>query len=182
MRQIIPPILLIILFLTLQMTIFSSGIVYRIRPDLMMIITLYLSLSYQPIMGGLLAFIIGYLMDAFSGNSFGLFTFTRPIIFYIATFFKDRFYLESFYSQSFFTFIFTVMEALLILILLRVLNPEAVWMLYPLFFTLFLPQTLSTAIISPFLFSIFKRGSFLLSQLSSKGKGIKGISSDGIRY
>ncbi len=174
MRRIIPPILLIIIFLTIQMTFFSPIIVNRIRPDLMMITTLYLSLSYPPISGGFLAFFIGYLMDVFSGNSFGLFTFVRPFIFYIALFFKDRFYLESFHSQSFFTFIFTLTEGILILILLKVLNPGPVQSLYPLWFTRFLPQAVSTAIISPFFFFIFRKGSFLIFHYPSRGAGERG--------
>lgn len=169
MRRIIPSILLIIIFLTIQMTVFSSIIINRIRPDLMMIIIIYLSLSYPPISGGFMAFFIGCLMDVFSGNSFGLFTFTRPLIFYIALFFKDRFYLESFHSQFFFTFIFTLTEGLLTLILLKVLNPGPAQSLYPLWFTRFLPQAVSTAIISPFLFSIFIKGSLFLFHYPSKG-------------
>ncbi len=137
MRGIIITIFLAILFLSIQMTLFSSKIIHRVRPDLMMTITLYLSLSYPSISGGFLAFFFGYLVDLFSGNSFGLFAFTRPLIFYLALFFKDRFYLESFSSQSFFIFVFTILESVFIFILLRLLNPGPITNLYPLYFTIF---------------------------------------------
>ncbi len=162
MKRVILLLLVGVLFLALQATLLASNPIQRIRPDLLLILTLYLGLSSYPISGVILAFILGYLMDLFSGNSFGLYAFSRPLIFSIAQLFRNRVYLESFPSQSLFVFILALVEGLLILILLKALSPTPLGNLYPLWFTAFLPQSFCTALISPILFFLFNRGSFLL--------------------
>lgn len=146
--------------------------IWRIRPDIVLILTLYLGLSSPPISGGIFVFFLGYLMDLFSGNDFGLYAFSRPFLFYCAQLFKDRIYLESIPSRSLFVFIFALTEGPILLILLKALNPEHLPNLYPLFFTVFLPQSLSTALLSSVLFSLLKRGSSLLC--AEPGTGIGG--------
>lgn len=162
MKRILFPLFLGILFLTLQTTWLTFLPIRRIRPDIVMILTLYLGLSYPPVSGGMLAVFLGYSLDLFSGNGFGLFTFSRPLFFYGAQFFKDRIYLESSPSQALFVFLFALSEGLFLMLLLKALNPEHLRNLYPLFFTVFLPQSLSTALISPVFFHLFRKGSSLL--------------------
>lgn len=137
-----------------------------------MILTLYLGIFSPPISGGILVLFLGYLMDLFSGNGFGLYAFSRLFLFYFAQIFKDRIYLESFPSRSLFVFLFALTEGLILLILLRALNPEHLPNLYSLFFTIFLPQSLITALLSPALFSLLKKGSSLL--YAQPGTGIGG--------
>lgn len=171
MKRIAIPFLLGILFITLQATLLASPSIQRIRPDIVLILTLHLGLSYPPISGGILAFVMGYLIDLFSGNSFGLYTFSRPLLFYAAQLFKDRFYLEGYPSQFLFVFLFALVEGLLILILITALNPTSLGNLYPLLFTSYLPQSVSTALITPILFLFFNKGSLLL--FSQPGMGTK---------
>ena len=70
MRRIVFPLLLGIVFLTLQTTLLTSLPIQRIRPDIILILILYLGLFYPPISGGILALFMGFLMDLFSGNVF----------------------------------------------------------------------------------------------------------------
>jgi len=163
MRRVLLPLFLGILFLTLQTTLLMSLPIHRIRPDIVLILTLYLGLSYPPISGGILAFFMGYLMDLFSGNVLGLYSLSRPLIFYIAQIFKDRFYLEGLLSQFLFVFLSAMAEGFLLLILLTGLNPSPLGNLYPLLFTVLLPQSLSTGLITPILFPLFRRGSLFLA-------------------
>ncbi len=174
MRRIIFPLLLGIFFLTLQTTWLTFLPIRRIRPDIVLILTLFLGLSSPPVSGGILVFFLGYLMDLFSGNGFGLYTFSRPLLFFGAHFFKDRIYLESFFSRSLFIFLFALAEGILLLVLLKALNPEPLRNLYPLFFTSFLPQSLSTALLSPVLFSLFRKGYSLVYDQPGTGMGGKG--------
>jgi rod shape-determining protein MreD len=164
MRRIALPLFLGVLFLTLQATLLTSFSIQRIRPDIVLILTLYSGFSYPMVSGGIFAFFLGYLMDLFSGNAFGLYTFSRPLIFCVAHFFKDRFYLEGFLSQFLFAFSSALIEGFLILILLNALNPKPLGNLYPLFVTVLLPQSFSTGLITPTLFSFFKKGFSLFSQ------------------
>lgn len=101
MKRIGFSLLLGVIFLTLQSTLLTSFPIQRIRPDIVLILILYWGLFYPPISGGILAFFMGFLMDLFSGNSFGLYTLSKPFIFYLAQFFKGRFYIESITSSSF---------------------------------------------------------------------------------
>jgi|GEM_PF-314508 len=162
MRRILVPLFLGILFLIFQTTLLSSFPIQRVKPDLVLILTLFMGLTFSPVPGGILVFFLGYMMDLFSGNSFGLYAFLRPFLFFSAQLFKYRIYLESFFSRSLFVFLFTLAEGILILFLLKALHPEPLRPLYPFFFTSFLPQSLSTALVAPFLFSIFKKGYSLL--------------------
>ncbi len=171
MKRVLPPLCLGILFLALQSTLLTFPFLHRIRPDLVLILTLYLGLSYPPLSGGLIAFLLGYGMDLLSGNTFGLYTFSRLILFYWAQLFKNRIYLENFFLQSLLVFLFTLADGLLVLFLLRTLNPEPWRHLIPPLFTSFLPHSLSTALVSPFLFALFHRVFFLFQDYRMGEKG-----------
>lgn len=169
MKRIILPLLAGILFLILQTTLFSSFPVQRIRPDILLIFTLYLAFLFPPISGGILAFLMGYLMDLFSGNTLGFYTFSRPLVFLAAQFFKERFYLEGFSFQSLFAFIFSLLEGILISILMNAVQPIPLGNLYPLFFTFLLPQSFFTGLATPLLFFVFQKGSSLLFREPEQG-------------
>jgi rod shape-determining protein MreD len=173
-KRILIPVLLGILLLTLQATWPAFPFIRWIRPDLVLILTLYLGLSSSPVSGGVLVFFLGYLMDLFSGNSFGLHAFSRPFLFYCAQLFKDRIYLESFSSRSLFVFFFALLEGLVLLVLVRALNPEHLPNLYRQVFVVFFPQSVLTAILSPVLFSLLRRGTSLLYVQHGTGIGGKG--------
>ena len=162
MRRIILLLFLGVLFLTFQTTVVASLPIQRVRPDIILILTLYLSLTSSPFLSGILAFFMGYLVDLFSGNSLGLYAFTRPLIFYAAKLYHDRFYLEGFPAQSFFVFIFSLTEGLLILILLRAFVPVPIGNLIPSLVTSVLPQSVVSGVLAPFLFFLFDKGSFPL--------------------
>lgn len=163
-----------ILFLTFQTTLLSYLPIQRIRPDIVLVLILCWGFTLPPISGGILSFFLGYLMDLFSGNSFGLYTFTRPLLFYLAHLFKGRFYLESFLSQSFLVFVFALFEGFLILALLSALSPAPLGNLTPLLFAYFLPQSLLTGLIAPILFFLLHKLFLYLSQMQGIGLGERG--------
>ncbi|PIV24540.1 MAG: rod shape-determining protein MreD [Deltaproteobacteria bacterium CG_4_8_14_3_um_filter_45_9] len=169
MKRVIPPLLGGIFFLILQTTVLSSFPIQRVRPDILLIFTLYLAFLFPPIFGGILAFFIGYLMDLYSGNTLGFYAFSRPLVFFAAQFFKERFYLEEFSFQFLFAFIFGMLEGILILILMNALQPVSLGNLYPLLFTFLLPQSFFTGLATPPLFFLFQKGSSLLFHQPEKG-------------
>lgn len=169
MKRILLPLCIGILFLILQTTLFSFIPIHRIRPDLLLILTLYLAFLFPPVLGGILAFLMGYLMDLFSGNALGFYTFSRPLIFFGAQFFKERFYLEGFSSQFLFAFVSAILEGILIFILMNTLQSLSLGNLYLLLFTFLLPQSFFTGLATPFLFFIFQKGSSILFPQSEKG-------------
>jgi rod shape-determining protein MreD len=169
MKRVFLPFLVGILFLILQTTLLSSFPIQRIRPDILLIFTLYLAFSSSSIFGGMLAFFMGYLMDLFSGNVMGFYTFSRPLVFFAAQFFKERFYLEGFYSRFLFAFTYSMLEGFLIFILMNAFHSTPLRNLYPLLLTFLLPQSFFTALVTPPLFFLFQQGSLFLFRQPEKG-------------
>jgi rod shape-determining protein MreD len=163
------PLFVGILLLILQATLLPFFPIHRIRPDILLIFTLYLGLSFPPFSGGFLAFSMGYLMDLFSGNALGFYTLSRPLVFFAAQFFRERFYVEGFYSRFLFAFIYSMLEGFLIFILMNAFHSTPLGNLYPLLFTFLLPQSFFTALVTPPLFFLFKQGSSFLFRQPEKG-------------
>ena len=169
MKRIIFSLLVGILFLILQTTLLPSFPIHRIRPDILLIFTLYLAFLFPPIFGGILAFLMGTLMDLFSGNALGFYTFSRPLVFFAAQFFKEKFYMEGFYPQFLFAFVSAILEGILILILMNTFQSLSLGNLYPLLFTFLLPQSFFTGLATPPLFFFFQKGSSYLFPQPEKG-------------
>ncbi len=169
MKRVILPFFVGILILILQTTWLSHSPVQRIRPDILFIFPLYLAFLFPPIFGGIFAFLMGYLMDLFSGNTFGFYTVSRPLVFLAAPFFKERFYLEGFSFQSLFAFLFSLLEGILIFILMNAVQPLPLGNLYPLFITSLLPQSFFTGLVTPLLFFVFQKGASLLFPQPERG-------------
>jgi rod shape-determining protein MreD len=169
MKRFVLPLFAGILFLILQTTLLSFLPIQRVRPDILLIFTLYLTFLLPPILGGILAMSLGYLMDLFSGSALGFYTFSRPLLFFAAYFFKERFYLEGFSSQFLFAFVFGISEGVLILILLNALQPVSLGNLYPMLFTFLLPQSFFTGLVTPILFSLFQKVSSPLFRQPEQG-------------
>jgi len=169
MKRFVPLLLAGILLLILQTTWLSFFPIQRIRPDLLLIFTLYLAFLFPPFLGGILAFFMGYLMDLFSGNTLGFYTFSRTLVFFATQFLKERFYLEGFSFQFLFAFIFSILEGGLLLILINGLEPVSFGNLYSSLFTFLLPQSFCTGLVAPLLFFLFKKGTSLLFRQPEQG-------------
>jgi rod shape-determining protein MreD len=164
MRRIVVPLLAGIVLTSLQATIVMFLPIQRIRPDFVLIFTVYLGLSYPPISGGILAFCMGYLTDLFSGNTVGFYTLTRPLLFYAVQIYRNRFYLQGFPFQFLITLTAAFLEGFFVLFLLVCLNPSPLPNLYPTLLTVLLPQFLVTGLLGPVLFFYFEKGSEFLSR------------------
>jgi len=169
MKRILFIIFLGVLTLTLQTTFLRFFPVQQIRPDFMLIFTLYLGFSFPPVGGAILAFVLGYAVDLFSGNTFGFYAFSRPLLFYGAYLFKSKFYVEGFSSQFIFVFLLAFLEGVLLLVFLTLLSPEPLFHLYPSFFLALVSQATFTALITPLLFILSEWGVRHLA----KNKGVK---------
>jgi rod shape-determining protein MreD len=174
MKRFVPLLLTGILLLTFQTTWLPFFPIQRIRPDLLLIFTLYLAFFFPPIIGGILAFFMGYLVDVFSGNTLGFYTFSRTFVFFATQFFKERFYLEGFSFQFLFAFIFSILEGGLLLILINGLEPVSSGNLYSSLFTFLLPQSFCTGLVAPFLFFLLKKVASLLFRQPEQGIKTRG--------
>ncbi len=162
MKRTVFLLLMVLVFLTLQTTLLTVAPIQRVRPDLLFILTVYFGFSTSTVSGGLLAFFMGYLLDLFSGNVFGLYALTRPLIFFTTRLFKREFYWEGFSFQLLFVFIVAMLEGLLLFVLLVGLSPGPLRNLFPAMLTTLLPQSLCTALITPPLFFLLRKGAHFL--------------------
>jgi rod shape-determining protein MreD len=174
MKRFVPLLLAGILFLILQTTWLPFFPIQRIKPDILLIFTLYLAFFFPPILGGILAFFIGYLMDVFSGNTLGFYTFSRTLVFFATQFSKERFYLEGFSFQFLFAFLFSLLEGGLLLILINGLEPVSLGNLYSSWFTFLLPQSFCTGLACPFLFFLFQKAASVLLRQPEQGINARG--------
>jgi rod shape-determining protein MreD len=164
MTRFFPPLLVGVLLLTIQTTFWASLSIQSFGPDLLLILTLYLGFTYPPLTGGILAFFMGYLTDLFSGNTIGLYTLSRPLLFYGVKHFRNRLYLESLPFKFVFVFLSALMEGLFIVILLAIFTPSPLSHLHLSLLSSLLPQSVSTALVAPIFFFIFDKGMTLFPQ------------------
>ena len=169
MRRIGFPLMAGLLGITLQTTVFMVYPLQRIRPDLMFGLTLYLGLACPPVSGGLLAFCLGFVVDLFSGNSFGLYAFSRLLLFYVTQFIRRRFFLEGFLSQSLFAFLFTMAESLFVFLLFALFKPYPLHAAHLPILTALLPQSILTGLATPAVVSLLARGQALLLKEEDAG-------------
>jgi rod shape-determining protein MreD len=171
MKRFVLLLLAGILLLILQTTWWSFFPIQRIRPDLLLIFTLYLAFLFPPFLGGILAFFTGYLMDLFSGNTLGLYAFSRTLVFFATQFLKERFYLEGFSFQFLFAFAFSILEGGFLLVLVNGPKPASLENLSFSLLTFLLPRSFCTGLVAPFFFLLFQKGMALL--ISQPEQGIK---------
>ena len=169
MKRILFFLILGILTLTFQTTLLGFVPIQRIRPDFMLIFTLYLGFSSPPIPGAILAFLMGYFVDLFSGNTLGLYTLSRPLLFYGAYLFKTKFYVEGYPSQFIFVFLSASLEGCLVLLLFTLLTPDPLFHFNPSFLLSLFPQATFTALITPVLFVLSQKGSDLIAGKTGVG-------------
>lgn len=145
---------LIFLSLVIQTTALGELSHQLAKPDLLLIITVYLGLHSKPLAGAILVFLSGYLMDIFSGSIFGVQTFSKTAIFFLTILIKDRFYVESPLFQAGTIFLFSIIEGFIIISILGMVSP-IVNLLHP-FFLFIIPQSLITGLVGPFFIALIK--------------------------
>ena len=96
----------------LQASVLPAYLDFHFRPDLLLIITVFVALRGSFQSGTPLAWILGLLKDVFSGLYLGLNAFTFLIIFLVIKSVSDRLY-----AESGFLFVVTVVAATLVCII-----------------------------------------------------------------
>jgi len=84
-----------LVFALLQTTIFPRFIAPELRPNLLLILVIYLGLSESFLRAAILALLLGALQDVFSGLTFGLYATVQLAVFIMVRIFSERLNLES---------------------------------------------------------------------------------------
>ncbi len=95
MIRIVVYFLLGYFFTLLQTTVFPYIMPIGLRPDLLLVLCVYLGLHESYLRGGIISFLLGILLDVFSGNYPGLYGLALLMTFFIVRGAASRFNIES---------------------------------------------------------------------------------------
>ena len=126
MRRYIYRVFLILVITIIHNTIFKSLSIAGIRPDLLLIITLFAAFKYGSMEGQITGFISGFAMDIFSSQLFGVNAFTKTIIGFAAGHFQKRIYSENAPTILLFIFISSFFNGLIFAIMNIIFRPNAI--------------------------------------------------------
>lgn len=143
--------------LFLQITIFSH---LPIKPDLILVLVVFLGLSHTPFAGAVLSFLLGCLTDVFAGSTPGFFALTMTIIFFFVYGMRGHLYFDSYLAKAGFVLIAALIEAAMFLLLVRFTSCSPI--LPSSIARLIIGPVLLTTLVAPFCFILFKRSRILI--------------------
>jgi len=103
----------------LQVTVFAHLPFGPVKPDLLLIVVIYVGIFLPATEGGVLSFALGYLADLFSGNLIGLFTFTRVSAWLVAKLASGMLNLKSVPAQTIFVAFYSFVDYFVMVAALR---------------------------------------------------------------
>ncbi len=95
MRGLFFPLLCGLIFVLLQTTILPRFLPAEMRPNLLLILVIYLGLSESFLRAAFLTLLLGALQDVFCGSTFGLYAAVQLAVFLLIRLFSDRLNVES---------------------------------------------------------------------------------------
>jgi rod shape-determining protein MreD len=124
------------------------------KPNLILILVIYVGIFYEYKRGAIISFILGYLVDIFSGNIAGLNTFINLTIFNLIVLMKEKIIFESSILEILLIIIMSLYNRAVTVLVLQILSPSQ--NLYP-YINNLIPRILSNAIIGYLLLSLLKK-------------------------
>ena len=113
--------------LLIQTAVFPRIIPVQFKPDLMLILIVYLGISEKYGSGGLFAFCIGLLYDVFAGSAFGMYGMIFLLVFFSVRSTIDYFNAENPFLLLFLVACGTVLQAGLLILLGALAEAGALW-------------------------------------------------------
>lgn len=104
-----------VLALLLQTTVFHTLTGGRIVPDLVLILCVYLGLHEHNVGGATGAFLLGYMLDSFSGSLVGLNAFAMTSVYLVAYLMSRRLWLDNAFSGIAMVFLGTLVKGVAII-------------------------------------------------------------------
>lgn len=140
-----------VLAVALQTALFQQLRFLPAAPDLVVVLTVYLSLHYHTAGGALGAFLLGYLLDAFSGSPPGLYCLSMTSVFTMVYLVSKRLWMENPVTNLAAVALGCLAKSFVVLAYFAIANPgTATWR--ALLRTLTLESVLAL-LVAPFVFS-----------------------------
>ena len=154
MFKVVKIVLLALLALALQVTVFPAYIRDPFKPNLMIVLITYLALRGNLVLtGGVLAYTLGLAQDCYSGIYLGLNGFTFLFIYVLLRKIADQLYTDSNQLMVVVVFIATVVNGVLQLLLLLLFYAASGT--YASVVSGLIPQALVNALAASLLFGLF---------------------------
>lgn len=151
MLKFLKILILITAAVLLQVTILPSYIADPFKPNLLILVVIWLGLNTGR-SGGFIAFALGILQDCFSGIYLGLNGFSYLFLFIVLNTTASHLYTDSRFLMIFVVFLATVVNGLIHLLLLILFSTASG--IYATLLVDLVPQALANTLISALLFSI----------------------------
>lgn len=143
-----------VLLVVLQRTLLDLVFGGRIGIEVSIVLVIYAGFRLDMVRGGLLAFLVGFLMDCLSGTIMGIYTFVYVILFILSHLLSPRIYGERMLFIMGYAFLCVALEGLFIFgVYWSVFGTDVSAGLT----RTYLPQALVAGVLSPALFTLFNR-------------------------
>jgi rod shape-determining protein MreD len=152
--------------LVLQTTVFYL-IPGDFHVDLILILVIYLGFTRDPARGGVLAFLLGYMMDISSGGIKGTFCLSKFVLFLVTATVARRLFRMQPLFIFFLTALFSILDGLMALVIFQI---RGTWSVERLNVGNIVFQTMATGVAAPFVFALLHRVDGTLRRFASKEK------------
>ncbi|HBO83845.1 MAG TPA: rod shape-determining protein MreD [Deltaproteobacteria bacterium] len=160
MKTFVVYLIIGIIFQILNTTLLQAILPYNFLPDFMLVLVFYLGFHRRSVEGVITSFSLGFITDTFSGGVMGITSFGLVSVFVLTYALSRKMTADALPVKIGGTFIMALLKAGLIYIVLRAI----LFGRDTQFYTLAIPSALSTALLSPFVFSLLDRVERSLTQ------------------
>jgi len=154
LKRIVPFIFLFLLAI-FQATSLNCLSILGIKPDLLLILVIFLGLHKGPLPGAGYGFLAGILLDIFSPAPLGTNALSKTVLGFLAGAVASLLYFEAPFIQGLLLFLGMFLEGLILFILLSSFHLAPSF--YYSFLYIILPASFYTSLIAPLFFYTFKR-------------------------
>ena len=154
LKKIVPFILLLLLAI-LQATSLNRLSILGIKPDLLLILIIFLGLHKGPLSGAGYGFLAGVLLDIFSPAPLGTNTLSKTVLGFLAGAVAPLLYFKAPFIQGLLLFLGMFLEGMILFILLSSFHLAPPF--YYSFLYIILPASFYTSLLAPLFFYAFKR-------------------------
>jgi len=147
---------IIVVALVIQLTLINSVTILGLKPDLIMVIVVVLSLLRGEKEGAISGFAFGFLQDIFSANLLGINALVKTVIGFTCGILKEKIFHEHIlFIIPVITFVSSFIQSILISLLLSAFGIEynLAWSIKQ----IALPEALYNSLLSPFIFLIINK-------------------------
>jgi rod shape-determining protein MreD len=156
-------------FLVLQSTLAHLLPWDQVVPNAALVIALHMGIhDYSTGKGAILAFLIGYFMDAFAGSPIGLYTFVSVAIFLISRIASLRLFLQGWAFEIFITFFLALVAGVLTLSIRALFDQDFGSLLLHAKIVIF--RAVATAIVAPLVYKLMKKIDLVHAKRASRAR------------